>query len=102
MRTFVAVLALCALAFSKDVPDCKCKPLNSRIVCLSADRMVSHVRHIEMDFDRMGNQTNSGGIAAFEITIGKDGKVLAAKALSGHPLGIAILIAAIQSGVSNR
>lgn len=46
-----------------------------------------------MASDRMGNQVNLKGIAIFELRIGKDGRVVYAKAISNHPIALSLLIA---------
>ena len=39
----------------------------------------------------MGNHVNVNGVAVFELTVGKDGHIVSAKALSGHPLALPTL-----------
>jgi len=61
---------------------------------LKESQMSGQVEHIEMGADVMGNHVNVKGIALMEVTIDKDGRVLCAQALSGHPLAITHLIEA--------
>jgi hypothetical protein len=56
--------------------------------------MSHQVKHIEMQPDRMGNHVNVNGIAVFELTVGKDGRIVNAKAISGHPLALPLLLGA--------
>jgi len=94
MTKYVVLLAICAFWFVEDTPTRACDCANAQAVCLTDVQMASHVRHIAMQPDLMGNHNNGGGIAVFEITFGEDGKVVNAKAISGHPLAIHLLIGA--------
>ena len=44
----------------------------------------------------MGNHTNLRGIAVFEIVFSENGHVVKAEAISGHPLGLHLLLAALE------
>jgi len=58
--------------------------------------MADQVKHIEMASDRMGNHVNLEGIAVFRLTFSKDGRIVCAKAISGHPLALPLLIGAMN------
>lgn len=94
MTKYLVLLAICAFSFAEDTPKRACSCANPETVCLMAVQMASHVRHIAMQPDLMGNHSNGSGIAVFEITFGKDGRVVNAEAISGHPLAIQLLIGA--------
>jgi hypothetical protein len=49
-----------------------------------------------MQPDRMGNHVNVNGVAAFELTVGKDERIVNAKTISGHPLALPLLIGAMD------
>jgi len=40
----------------------------------------------------MGDRVNINGVAVFEIIVGKDGHIMDARAISGHPLALAQLL----------
>ena len=88
------MLILSALASSpQDAPPCDCVDVQAAaIVCLKEMQMSAQVKHIEMQPDRMGNHVNFRGVAVFELMVGKNGRVLNAKAISGHPLAISLLL----------
>ena len=44
----------------------------------------------------MGNHVNANGMALFELTVGKDGRIANAKAISGHPLALSLLTGAMD------
>jgi hypothetical protein len=75
--------------------DCGNSP-DQPTVCLTETEMSHQVKHIEMEPDRMGNHVNVSGIAVFELTVGKDGRIVNAKAISGHPLAFPLLIGAMD------
>ena len=58
--------------------------------------MSEHAIHVEMEPDRVGNHVNYHGVAVFEIRFDKNGRVIEASAISGPPLGVSHLIAAIS------
>jgi hypothetical protein len=64
-----------------------CWDISSKPVCLTDKQMSSHVTHVEMDSDRMGNHVNVKGIAVFRLVFSEDGRVVCAVVVSGHPLG---------------
>lgn len=65
-------------------------------VCLSAVQMVHHAAHVEMEPDRAGNHSHYEGVAVLQIGFDERGRVTGAAALSGHPLGISHLMAAVS------
>ena len=58
--------------------------------------MSTQVKHIEMPPDRMGNHVNVRGVAVLELMVGKNGRVLNAKAISGHPVAIPRLLGSVD------
>jgi hypothetical protein len=58
--------------------------------------MAAQVKHIEMQADRMGNHVNISCVAVFELMVGKNGRVLDAKAISGHPIAVPRLIQSVD------
>lgn len=58
--------------------------------------MSDQAKHIEMQNDRMGSHVNVNGVAVFELTVGKNGHVINAKAISGHPLALPLLLRAMD------
>lgn len=58
--------------------------------------MSARVEHIEMQPDRMGNHVNVSGVAVFELMVGKNGRVLKTKVISGHPLAVPRLIESLE------
>ena len=70
---------------------CQC----NQIVCITDVAMAKYVEHIEMEPDRLGNHTNIQGVAVLDITIGRDGRAAKAKAVSGHPIALALLMGAV-------
>lgn len=91
-------LILSALAGSpQDAPLCHFTGVQTAAdVCLRETQMSARVKHIEMQADRMGNHVNVSGLAVFELMIGKNGRVLNAKAISGHPLAIPLLLGSVD------
>jgi hypothetical protein len=75
--------------------DCGNSP-DKPIVCLTETQMSRQVKHIEMEPDRMGNHVNVSGVVVFELTVGKDGRILNARTISGHPLAFPLLIGAMD------
>jgi hypothetical protein len=65
-------------------------------VCLSDVQMAEHAVHFEMEPDRVGNHSNYRGVAVFQIGFDEKGRVTGATAISGHPLGISHLMAAVS------
>ena len=73
---------------------CSCELANT--VCLADAKMSEHAVHVEMEPDRMGNHSNYRGVAVFQVGIDEKGHVTGASAISGHPLGISHLMAAVS------
>jgi N-acyl-L-homoserine lactone synthetase len=71
---------------------CKC---DKATVCVTDSQMTEYVQHVEMEPDRIGFHTNASGIAVFEVVFDTDGRVLDAKAVSGHALAIPLLMASV-------
>ena len=92
------MLILSALASSpQDAPPCDCADVQAAaIVCLKEMQMSAQVKHIEMQPDRMGNHVNFRGVAVFELMVGKNGHVLEAKVISGHPLAVPLLMGSVN------
>ena len=90
--TAVAVLA--NTAASQTLVACSCELVNT--VCLTHVEMSDHAMHIQMEPDRMGNHSNYKGVAVFQIGFDERGRVTGASAVSGHPLGISHLMAAVS------
>jgi len=65
-------------------------------VCLSDAQMSNRAIHVEMEPDTMGNHSNYRGVAVFQIGFDEKGRVSGAEAISGTPLGIAHLSAAVS------
>src|SRR5260221_3365866 len=65
-------------------------------VCLSDVQMAEHAVRVEMEPDRLGNHSNYHGVAVFQIRFDEKGRVTGATAISGHPLGISRLMAAVS------
>jgi hypothetical protein len=63
-------------------------------VSLKEAEMSDQVKHIEMQDDKMGNHVNVNGVAVFGLTVGKNGRVVNAKAISGHPVALPLLLRA--------
>lgn len=92
----LGVLILSRAAFPQDTPPCDCENAQTAaIVCLTEKQMSGQVTHIEILPDRMGNHVNVRGVAVFELMV-KDGRVLNAKAISGHPLAIPRLLESVD------
>lgn len=83
----VGMLILSALAAgAQDAPPCDCAGVQAApIACLTEMQMSAQVKHIEMQPDRMGNHVNVSGVTVFEVLVGKNGRVLNAKVISGQP-----------------
>lgn len=92
------MLILSPLAASpQDVPPCDCADVQAAaIVCSNDMQMSTQVKHIEMQSDRMGKHVNFRGVAVFELMVGKNGRVLNAKAISGHPIAIHLLLGSVD------
>lgn len=102
MRPFALLIAaLLILLFdygsSQDglTRDCGNSP-DKLAVCLTETQMSHRVKHIEMQDDRMGNHVNVSGVAVFELMVGKNGHIVNAKAISGHPLALPLLLSAMD------
>jgi hypothetical protein len=102
-------LALCTLLLAEDSRACDCT--HAETACLTDIQMARHAVHIAMLPDLMGDHINVKGIAVFEVTFGRDGKVIHAKAVSGHPIAINLLLGAapewqfrpfVQDGTARR
>ena len=91
----LSLFADCAYAQEKLTCDCGNSSRHDT-VCLTKTEMADQVTHIEMRNDEMGNHVNARGVAVLELTVGKDGHVANAKAISGHPLALSLLLGAIQ------
>jgi len=63
---------------------------------LTSAQMAQHAVHVEMEPDQMGNHANYEGVAAFQIGFDERGRVTGADGISGHPLGISHLMAAVS------
>lgn len=82
---------------TQDAPLCDCADVPAAtIVCLTEMQMTAQVKHIEMQPDRMGNHVKVTGVAVFEVVVGKNGRVLNAKAISGHPLAVPRLLGSVD------
>jgi hypothetical protein len=57
---------------------------------------VQSATHVEMEPDKMGNHSNYRGVAVFQIGFDEKGRVTGADAISGQPLGISHLMAAVS------
>jgi hypothetical protein len=76
---------------------CNCENSSDQpVVCLTEAQMSNQAKHIEMQNDRMGNHVNVNGVAVLELTVGKDGRVVNARAISGHPLALPLLLRAMD------
>jgi hypothetical protein len=74
-------------AFPQDALPCDCAGERAAAtVCLTDTQMSAQAKHIEMQPDRVGNHVNVKGIVIMELIVGKNGRVLNAKAISGHPV----------------
>ncbi len=73
---------------------CACEIENT--VCLTSEQMAQHALHVEMEPDRMGNHSNYEGVAVFQIGFDEKGQVTGADGMSGHPLGVSHLMAAVS------
>jgi hypothetical protein len=67
----------------------------SQTVRITDVAMNKYVEHIEMEPDRLGHHLNIEGVAILDITFGRDGKVIKAKAVSGNPIALARLMDAV-------
>jgi hypothetical protein len=73
---------------------CACEIDNT--FCLTNRQMAQHAIHIEMEPDRLGSHSNYNGVAVFQIRFNAKGRMTGADAISGHPLGISHLMAAVS------
>lgn len=102
MKIFVALIAAfpCVGTYGAQIVQhsrlvaCACEIENT--VCLTTAQMAERVVHVEMEPDRMGNHSNYEGVAIFQIGFDENGWVTGAEAISGHPLGISHLMAAVS------
>lgn len=77
---------------------CDCADVQAAaIICLTDMQISAQVKHIEMQPDRMGNHINVIGVAVFELMVGKNGRVLNAKVISGHPLAVPRLLGSVDN-----
>lgn len=92
----VALLAvvICAIPVAARLVACSCDLANT--VCLTDVEMSAHAVRVEMEPDRVGNHSNYRGVAVFQIGFDEKGRVTGATAISGHPLGISHLMAAVS------
>ena len=91
----IAVLLILSAdsTLAQDGPTCDCRNSSDQpTVCLTEAQMSDLVKHIEMRNDRMGNHVNLNGVAVFHLTVGKNGRIVNAKAISGHPLALPLLL----------
>ena len=99
LRMNVLVMALTAIfvcisaAVAQTLVACAC---DEDTVCLSDVQMARHTAHVEMEPDRMGNHSNYSGVAVFQIGFDQKGRVTGATAISGQPLAISHLLAAVS------
>jgi hypothetical protein len=86
---------------------CKCR----KAVCLPQQTISELATHVEMEPDRMGDHTNLKGTALFQVTFDEKGHLVSAKAVSGNPIAVHLLISAakrwrfkpyMQDGVTRR
>jgi hypothetical protein len=97
--SFSGLSSLSAAQISQAAPDCGCyrdEHHANSVMVLSDEQMLQHVDHVEMAPDRMGNHTNLQGVAVFSVAFDKRGHVDCAKALSGHPIAISLLMASLK------
>ncbi len=96
-------------AVAKRTLSCPCR--TTGMMCLTEGQVSKQVSRIEMEPDRMGNHTNLRGIAVFQVTFDENGRVVSARAISGHPLAIEFLVTAaerwrfkpyLQNGVARK
>jgi hypothetical protein len=91
------LIFLAASGFLQDGVTCECGNSSDQgAACLTETQMSHQVKHIEMEPDRMGHHLNLNGVAVFELIVGRDGHVVNARAISGHPLAISLLIGAMD------
>jgi hypothetical protein len=93
LRVLMAAFVCVSPAIAQTLVACAC---DVETVCLSDARMSNHATHVEMEPDRMGNHSNYRGVAVFQIGFNEKGRVTGAETISGHPLGIAHLMAAVS------
>jgi hypothetical protein len=87
-----AVFVSVSAASAQTLVACAC---DEDTVCLSDVQMGQDAAHVEMEPDRMGNHSNYGGVAVFQVGFDEKGRVTGAAAISGDPLGISHLLAAV-------
>ncbi len=85
---------VCAPVSDARLVPCSCDFKDT--VCLSDAQMAEHAVHVEMEPDRMGYHSNYEGVAVFQIRFDEQGRVTGATAISGHPMAISHLMAAVQ------
>jgi hypothetical protein len=93
VRALVAAIMCISPALSQTLVACAC---DVGTVCLSDVQMSDHATHVEMGPDRMGEHSNYRGVAVFQIGFDEKGRVTGAEAISGHPLAITHLMAAVS------
>jgi hypothetical protein len=92
LRALTAAFVCVCPAFAQTLVACGC---DAATVCLSDVEMSKHAMHVEMEPDKMGNHSNRG-VAVFQIGFDEKGRVTGADAISGEPLGISDLMAAVS------
>jgi hypothetical protein len=90
----MAVFFCVGISSAQRLIACSCELENT--ACLTSAQMAQHALHVEMEPDRMGKHSNYEGIAIFQIGFDEKGRVTGAEAISGHPLGISHLMAAVS------
>jgi hypothetical protein len=93
LRTLIAAFVCASPAIAQTLVACAC---DAETVCLSDAQISRHATHVEMEPDKMGNHSNYRGVAVFQIGFDEKGRVTGADAISGQPLGISHLIAAVS------
>ena len=93
LRTLIAAFVCVSPAIAQTLVACAC---DVETVCLSDAQMSNHAMHVEMEPDKMGNHSNYRGVAVFQIGFDEKGRVMGADAISGQPLGISHLMAAVS------
>lgn len=93
LRGLLAAFVCVSPASAQTLVACAC---DVETVCLSEAQMSNHATHVEMEPDSMGNRSNYQAVAVFQIGFDEKGRVTGAEAISGHPLGVAHLMAAVS------
>ena len=93
LRALTVAFVCVSPTFAQTLVACGC---DAATVCLSDVEMSKHAMHVEMEPDKMGNHSNYRGVAVFQIGFDEKGRVTGADAVSGEPLGISHLMAAVS------